>query len=244
MLFHRLLHRLALSLSVTAAIACLASDAWAVQPPPQERPDRGERMERDRERGPRAGRGRIVREEDQRWQDTQAFLTEHSPHRLAMYKRIRTEIQGRTDDDNAGRTRQFTLLGRLRGRIVQRVLELQRLEEKQPELYEHALQQFKLEDTLMMHLDTARLAKVQGDDATLADARAKARQAAEIYVDNALAEREAQLRLAADRLAKAREGLERERRRADEAADDLLRRFERRVAGERPRRPSTRPRSD
>ncbi|MEM1011915.1 MAG: hypothetical protein AAGI46_06800 [Planctomycetota bacterium] len=249
-------------LIASLALATLGSAEAQPPPPPDgsmgppDRPgmrDRGDRQragssDRDRRRGPAT-----VAVDSERWTKAQVFLTENSPHRMAMYERFVERMDALGDERPQ---MQEQVLGRLRGRIVRRVEELGRLQESNPDEHAHALQQFRSEDAILGHLMDAREAREAGDSDGVKNAVAAARKEAERFLGLALDRRARQLDEASERLDRERARLERDRERVNELSQSILGRFERMVDRDDPEggppttpsprrdrgpRPSTRP---
>lgn len=223
-----------LTLAAAIALSLGATSAWA-----QTRPDigdRGDRRERERgrddrdDRGNRGGddeEGRGNRDHrdpptEQEWEQTRAFLAQHSPQRLTFYEGLEqfAAARARTDDDG-DKERWSQLVERVRGRIHGRVADLRELREKEPDHFEHALAQYTAEDRLMSKLFESREAENRGDQAAAAAAQREAREIADAYVRRAMEERERSVEQMAEEIAKQQQRLEHERERLQADADRM-----------------------
>lgn len=179
------------------------------------------------------------------WEQTVEFLAEHAPRRLEMYEHFVEWIQSREQDQATQPTREDgepggpegsegggkgggrdpqAMMRFVRGRIFQRVESLQRLADRDPELYTFALRQFELEDEIYGIMMDVRRARESGDEASLEEAQTRARDAMHRYARNTFAERESRIERLSEELEREQERLERDR----ENIDEMIRRLEKR----------------
>ena len=252
-------------LSMAAALALPAGVALAQPGPPSREPPPDSRPA-DQDRGPRGGREdrEDRRDEDARngrrerpdrpaptaeeWEQSRAFLAEHSPQRLSFFEKLQEFAAARAGADGDEEGRWSRLVERVQSRLHARVSDIRELRDREPAHFEFAVAQYEAEDVLMAKLWASREAQRRGARDEAEAARREAREAAASHVQRALREREQSVeRMASDlaeqqkRLEAEQQRLEKDRGRVDELQRRLVERYERRLP---PPGPSTRPGDD
>lgn len=105
------------------------------------------------------------------------------------------------------------------------------LEERDPALFEVAIEQFRLEDQIIGHLQAARGARGTGNEAAADEAVAKAMEAVRSYAAGSLKERESRIQRMRDDLSREEQRLEQDRTNFDTLVERLLERFQRSLPG-------------
>lgn len=165
------------------------------------------------------------------WDAAVLFLKEHNPRRLAIYEEAVAswrKSQGEVVDPEAELPRNIR---GARARIYTRVHFLRMLEEHDPELYEFALGQFRLEDQVIGHLQDARDAEKAGDEDAMASALEAADEAVRAYAEGTLKERKDRIERMRRELNREEERLEQDRTNFDRLVERLKERFERSLPG-------------
>lgn len=195
-----------------------------------------ERDGRDRrdERGDRERRPPPPPPTDEEWAQTTAFLRDHAPHRLDLFQRFAAA------DRRKGRDEPNRILQYVQARVHERVTDLQKLREKDPEMFEYAIAQFEAEDAIMAALMEMREARHADDEAALQAAQTRLDEAVERFVARSLDERQARIDRLEEDLVEQRERLARDRERAEELEDRVRERYDRMLPRHLPP-PATRP---
>src|SRR5690606_4713921 len=120
---------------------------------------------------------------------------------------------------------------RARTIIYGRVQMLRHLEERDPDLFAFALEQFRLEDQIIGHLRAARQAARDNDEAAEAKRRESAREAIRQYAEGTLSERESRIERLRRELSREERRLEQDRENFDKLVERLQERFERSLPG-------------
>lgn len=196
----------------------------------QDRPDRdGERSGPGDGpgRGPQRGWSEPTPEE---WEQALAFLRENSPHRLKIYERFEQEWRQQHDSTTEPAQLPRSLRG-ARARFAARVQLLKMLEERDPPLFEVAIEQFRLEDQIIGHLHAARESRGAGNEAAADEAIASAMVAVRAYAAGSLKERESRIERMRQDLSREEQRLEQDRANFDTLVERLLERFQRSLPG-------------
>lgn len=198
----------------------------------QERSDRPE-GDRGGSDGPSRGgppRGMWTDPTQEQWEEALTFLRENSPRRMELFDKALDEWRRQQQ----GPITQAELPRSIRGaraRIFGRVQMLRMIERGDPELYDLALQQFRLEDQIIGALHDAREARSGGDEARATEASQRAQEAVGRYAEGTILEREQRIKRMREELAREEQRLQEDRNQMERLVERLLERFRRSVPG-------------
>lgn len=231
---HIVIGLLAALTALIGASHCITAAEPPTRPDASARPDEDGRRGRGRESSERFGRddrddrgGRKDRDHrpppptEQEWEQTTAFLRDHAPHRLELFERFAAA------DRREGRSEPNRILQHVQARVHERVEDLEKLREKDPEMFDYAIAQFEAEDAIMAALMHMREARRAEDEKALQAAEKALNEAVATFVDRSLDERQARIDRLANELAKQRERLSRDRERSEELRERVRERYNR-----------------